>query len=155
MNAEQSDRVTVGVNAEGQKALDALLAETPYFSEEQDAYRFAIAFSIGNGLADQVVPVRGAETKFNIGTLDRDNRLSTLIQTAFPDRADRPYAFAEQLAHVGLVNLRTQLVESHQTLSEILSRSDEEEAAEEGDVGRVEAAGGVSEGDSEQARAVR
>jgi hypothetical protein len=112
--------VTVGVNADGQKALDDLRAETSYFPEELDAYRFAIAFSIGNGLAEHLVPVKGVDTKYNIGTLDRDQRVRKLIQASFPD-TPRPYALAERLAHVGLLHLRTQLVESHRTLNEILT----------------------------------
>ena len=126
-----ADRVTVGVNPEGQKALDEIRAETEYFPDEQDAYRFAIAYSIGAGL-DPVVP-RGSETKFSVGTLDRDGRLRDLIRAAFPDE-ERPYALAEQLAHVGLLSLRTQLVESHLTFDALLSAAGDD-AADASDTG--------------------
>jgi hypothetical protein len=140
VSQKHEDRVTVGVNADGQKALDALRGETPYFPEELDAYRFAIAYSIGNGLAEHLVPVKGADTKYNIGTLDRDQRVRKLIEASFPETT-RPYALAEQLAHVGLLHLRTQLVDSHRTLHEILADAQQDKDDQEVDANTEEDGG--------------
>lgn len=113
--ADERDRVTVGVTPEGAENLAALM-ETGWFQDEMDAYRLAISIALAESL--DAGAVTGAQTKFNVGTLDRDGRLSQLV-TVLRDSA-RPYDQSERLAHAGLQLLRRRIVDDQMTLTEAL-----------------------------------
>jgi len=113
--ADERDRVTVGVTPEGAGNLAALM-DTGWFQDEMDAYRLAISIALAEGVdADSVT---GAQTKFNVGTLDRDGRLRQLV-TALHDSA-KPYELSERLANAGLQVLRRRIVDDQMTLTEAL-----------------------------------
>lgn len=112
------DRNTVGVTAEGQECLDQIM-ETGWFRREMDAYRLAVAVGIGNGLPEDETSSR-FDTKWNVGTIDRDGMLAALIQALLPDEV-RPYARAERLAAVGLRFLRGRLIDDHASLEDLMS----------------------------------
>lgn len=113
--ADERDRVTVGVTPEGADNLTALM-ETGWFQDEMDAYRLAISTALAEGI--DAGSVTGAQTKFNVGTLDRDGRLRQLL-TALHDSA-KPYELSERLAHAGLQLLRRRIVDDQMTLTETL-----------------------------------
>jgi hypothetical protein len=107
------DRDTVGVSAEGASNLASLMA-TKYFEEEGDAYRTAICYALAHPNIPVPDRVTGVQTKFNVGTLDREGKLRLLVSVLAPDRADRPYDYCQRLADAGLRALY-QEVEEHGT----------------------------------------
>jgi hypothetical protein len=113
--ADERDRVTVGVTPQGAENLAALM-ETGWFQDEMDAYRLAISIALAEGIdADAIT---GAQTKFNVGTLDRDGRLRQLVM-ALHEPA-KPYELCERLAHAGLELLRRRIAIDQMTLAEAL-----------------------------------
>ena len=114
----ERDRVTVGVTPDGAENLAALM-ETGWFQDEMDAYRLAISTALAESL--EAPAVSGAQTKFNVGTLDRDGRLRELV-TLLHD-SPRPYEDSERLAHAGLQLLRRRIVDDQMTLTEALGAS--------------------------------
>src|SRR4051794_6373029 len=103
------DKVTVGVTAVGAANLEAVM-QTRWFIEEMDAYRAAIALALRLGVTP-ISPLTAVQTKYNVGSLDRDGKLVALIRILSPDAAGRPYEYAERLADAGLVALRSRLVD--------------------------------------------
>ncbi len=113
------DKVQIGLTKVGQEALDRIMG-MGLFTNEGDAYKVAIAYSIAKQLPLAQAPEGGYATKFNAaGGLDRDGTVRDLVNILMPDQKDRPYATAEKLAEIGLVQLSERLV-AQETLADIL-----------------------------------
>jgi hypothetical protein len=86
-----SDKRTIGITS-GNAAALADLTEQGHFASELDAAKFAmghaIALGTGAGSAD------GTETKWNVGSVDPDGSLRSLIEALFPNAVE-PYRTAE------------------------------------------------------------
>ncbi len=92
---------------------------TNWFATEMDAYKVAIALALRAEInVDQ--PLAGSTTKFNIGSLDPDGKVVTLIRTFRGSQAGDPVVLAERLAEQGLIVLATKLEDETQTLSDVL-----------------------------------
>jgi hypothetical protein len=115
----ERDRVTVGVTATGAANLEAVMA-TGWFTEEVDAYRSAVALALKLGMTP-LATLTGVQTKYNVGTLDRDGKLAQLVRLMAPAAGARPYEYVERLADAGLGALRARLVDGGALLSETLA----------------------------------
>lgn len=128
---EDVDKVTVGLTAEGRAALAELMT-TGWFRDEVDAYRVAIAVALSKGLVTDESRLKGVETKFNVGTLNRRDEVRQLLSRLVPEVSDRPIEYAERLADAGLRHLATKLVDQDELLSDVLlTTSDDDGAVEE------------------------
>lgn len=116
---EKGDRATVGLSDEGQRAMDAVMAQK-LFEQEMDAYRFAVAFSLREGLVQDQERLAGARTKFNVGGIDRDGRLRRLMDLFAEVEGDNTYAVAERHADAGIRVLKIRLVDEQQTLIDVV-----------------------------------
>jgi hypothetical protein len=115
-----SDKKQVGLTNRGGEAL-AVLMKTGLFPNESDAYRVGIAYSLAKPLNMNAAPESGYHTKFNaVGGLDTDGRIRQLIEILRPDLSERPYATAEKLAELGIVELARR-VNEHDSIPTILS----------------------------------
>lgn len=113
------DKQQIGLTPTGQEALSRLMG-AGLFDAEVDAYRCAIAYAIGKGLRPQDATSSGYATKYNArGTLDVDGLIRDLIGTLAIGEASRPYATAERLAEVGVIDLERRLA-THERLGDIL-----------------------------------
>ena len=113
------DRTTLGVTPEGQQQLEELL-ETGWFDRELDAFKLAIAVALDKDLIDDEADMKGVQTKFNVGTLDRDGAVRSLLRGIAGLSEDRPYAQAERRAAAGLRFMHEQLVDAHRSISDVL-----------------------------------
>lgn len=96
------DDVTVGLTEETHSALQRL-KEDKIFTEMTHAYRLGIALAIArDAIAEEGLKTR---TFVNVGTLDPDGSIRTLITELYPESVDRPYAFAERLAEWGVAEI--------------------------------------------------
>lgn len=93
-----SDKKTIGVTKANAPVL-AQLVSAGRFGSELDAAKFAMAYAIKAGLAAGTTD--GAETKWNVGSVDPDGSLRSLIEALCPD-AGEPYRLAEHLMNGGL-----------------------------------------------------
>jgi hypothetical protein len=118
--ADGRDRVTVGVTPEGARNIE-LLMQTGWFADEVDAYRTSIAVAISHGLDVTESNLPGVQTKYNVGTLDRDGRLARLVRGLVDGQPPRPYEYCERLADAGLRYLRSRLVDQGAMLTEVLT----------------------------------
>ena len=121
MTTRRDDKRTLGVTTEGAEALGEIM-RTGWFAEEMDAYRVAISLAFANDLTKEPAEMIGVFTKWNVGTLDPENELRSMV-LAFADRQiDRPYAYAEARAAAGLVYLKRRLVDENAELADILMK---------------------------------
>lgn len=115
--SNEADKRTVGLNDEGAKNLEAIMA-TEWFNEEIDAFRLAISVALANDNIDE--ETSGVTTKWNVGTLDPDGKLRAMIKAISDEEVSRPFARAEALASAGLVYLKRRLVDENARLADVL-----------------------------------
>jgi hypothetical protein len=95
---KSTDKRTLGVTEANERRL-ASLVEAGHFGSELEAAKFAMAHAIKEGA--KPVPLEGAGTKWNVGTVDPDGSLKALIETLHPE-VEEPYRLVEQLMNEGL-----------------------------------------------------
>jgi hypothetical protein len=93
-----SDKKTIGITKANATALLQLVA-AGHFASELDAAKFAMAHAIKAGVHSGTA--EGAETKWNVGSVDPDGSMRSLLEALFPD-TDEPYRLAEHLMNEGV-----------------------------------------------------
>lgn len=92
------DKKTIGI-AKGNLAALAALVESGKFASELDAAKFAMAYAVRSGVSAGAT--EGADTKWNVGSVDPDGSLRSLIEALYPD-ATEPYRLAEYFMNEGV-----------------------------------------------------
>src|SRR5688572_26914556 len=93
-----SDKKTIGVTKGNASALARLVA-AGHFGSELDAAKLAMAHAITSGV--KTGSAEGAETKWNVGSVDPDGSMRSLLQALFPE-TEEPYRLAEYLMNEGI-----------------------------------------------------
>jgi hypothetical protein len=93
-----TDKKTIGI-AKGNAVALAQLVSAGHFGSELDAAKFAMAHAIKSGI--QSGSAEGAETKWNVGSVDPDGSMRSLLEAFFPE-TDEPYRLAEHLMNEGI-----------------------------------------------------
>jgi len=96
-----SDKKTIGITKANAAALGQLVS-AGRFASELDAAKFAMAYAIKSGIATG--STEGAETKWNVGSVDPDGSMRSLLEALCPD-ASEPYRLAEHLMNEGIKKL--------------------------------------------------
>lgn len=96
-----SDKRTIGVTQSGARVL-ADLMKTEQFATEVDAAKFAMAVAIRSGVG--AGSVEGADTKWNVGTVDQDQSLRLIVESVY-DNVTEPYRLIEHLMNQGFALL--------------------------------------------------
>jgi hypothetical protein len=92
------DKKTIGLTPENRSVMDRIM-EKEFFREQKDAALFAMAYAINQG-----VPAgncEGANTIWNVGSLDPEGEIRSLVGNLFPDVV-LPYRLTEHLINAGL-----------------------------------------------------
>jgi hypothetical protein len=100
-----SDKKTIGITKANASAL-CTLVEAGRFGSELDAAKFAMAYAIKSGLTAGTTD--GAETKWNVGSVDPDGSMRSLVEALCPN-AGEPYRLAEHLMNEGIKALASKL----------------------------------------------
>lgn len=100
-----TDKKTIGITKANAAALSNLVA-AGRFGSELDAAKFAMAYAIKQGIAAGTTD--GAETKWNVGSVDPDGSMRSLVEALFPNGAE-PYRLAEHLMNEGVRSLAEML----------------------------------------------
>jgi hypothetical protein len=98
-----TDKVTIGITSENRDVLSRLMAEG-HFGSELDAALFAMAYAIRAGVGTGVS--EGPNTKWNVGSVDGDGKLRTLVNALFP-AVSEPFRLVEYLMNEGLKRLQS------------------------------------------------
>lgn len=93
-----TDKKTIGITKANAVPL-ANLVSAGRFGSELDAAKFAMAYAIKNGAP--VGSTEGAETKWNVGSVDPDGSMRDLLEALYPDTSE-PYRLLEYLMNEGL-----------------------------------------------------
>jgi hypothetical protein len=99
------DKNTIGVTATGSAILEEVVHKG-LFGDQMDAAKFAIALAIRSGI--EPGEAVGANTKWNVGSFDKDGHLRATLTALFPAIAS-PYRLSEYLIDRGLVLLSEEL----------------------------------------------
>ena len=93
-----TDKKTIGITKANAKALTELVS-SGHFGSELDAAKFAMAHAIKMGA--EIGTTEGAETKWNVGSVDPDGSMRSLLEALFPAITE-PYRLAEHLMNEGI-----------------------------------------------------
>ncbi|OWV64184.1 hypothetical protein ATY76_22310 [Rhizobium sp. R339] len=96
-----NDKRTIGITSANEKNLAALVL-AGNFGSELDAAKFALAYAIQNDVSAGTA--EGTNTKWNIGTVDGDGSLKSVVEAVF-DGVTEPYRLIEYLINEGLSRL--------------------------------------------------
>jgi hypothetical protein len=92
------DKKTIGITSRNAGPLADLMARGR-FATELDAAKFAMAHAINMGIAPGVA--EGTETKWNVGSVDPDGSLRSLLEALYPAMTE-PYRTMEYLMNEGI-----------------------------------------------------
>jgi len=98
-----ADKRTIGITS-GNELILARMVEAGHFASELDAAKFAMAYAISREMP--AGSTDGAATKWNVGSVDPDGSLRSLVEALFP-AAPEPYRLIEHLMNEGLKILDT------------------------------------------------
>jgi len=93
-----TDKKTIGITKSNSAAL-ASIVEAGHFGSELDAAKFALAVAIKRGTP--AGSTDGAETKWNVGSVDPDGSMRGLVEALYPG-LEEPYRLMEHLMNEGL-----------------------------------------------------
>jgi hypothetical protein len=96
-----ADKKTVGITKGNAASLTALV-EAGRFGSELDAAKFAMAYAVKIGIRSGSTD--GAETKWNVGSVDPDGSMRSLLEALYPDVTE-PYRLLEHLMNEGIKSL--------------------------------------------------
>jgi hypothetical protein len=102
-----TDKKTIGITKANSAALAGLVS-SGRFGSELDAAKFAMAYALKSGVT--AGSTEGAETKWNVGSVDPDGSMRSLLEALCADTPE-PYRLAEHLMNEGLSRLRTSVAE--------------------------------------------
>ena len=97
-----TDKKTIGITKANAATLGELVT-AGHFGSELDAAKFAMSYTIRGGTSAGATD--GADTKWNVGSVDSDGSLRALVEALYPDVPD-PYRLIEHLMNEGIQALR-------------------------------------------------
>jgi hypothetical protein len=95
------DKKTIGITKANASALLEIM-RSGYFISELDAAKFAMAYAIKKGIPAGTT--EGAETKWNVGSVDPDGSVRALLEALYP-LCSEPYRLMEHLMNEGIISL--------------------------------------------------
>ena len=99
------DKNTIGVTPENRQFL-ADVVESGLFNEEMDAAKLAMSVAILRGI--EIGEATSAETKWNVGSFDKDGHIKIVLVALFPEHPT-PYRLSEYLINRGLQILKSEM----------------------------------------------
>ena len=95
------DKKTIGLTTENRSVMDRIM-DKGFFRDQKDAAMFAMAYAIEQGI--RAGNSEGANTIWNVGSLDPDGEIRVLISNLFPDTST-PYRLLEFFVNAGLAQI--------------------------------------------------
>ena len=92
------DKRTIGLTARNRDVIEQMTA-SGFFKDQMDCAKFALSVAINSNAPS--TQVEGAETVWNVGSLDPDGEIKSLLPALFPG-TETPYRLAESLINSGL-----------------------------------------------------
>lgn len=122
-----SDKKTIGISKANAKPLMDLVA-SGHFGSELDAAKFAMAHAIKTGVTNG--STEGAETKWNVGSVDPDGSMRSLLEALFP-AVTEPYRLAEHLMNEGIAALSATVAGGRDLYDTLFANSRQPQSAPE------------------------
>jgi Arc/MetJ-type ribon-helix-helix transcriptional regulator len=116
-----SEPTTIGLSESSHVKLKRLVGEG-LFAEMRDAYRFALALALAKNIDPPEIE-GNKQTFLNIGSLDPDGEIKSLISVLRKDEEGSVYRLAEKLADWGVHELTRQSDSGPLNFASIISES--------------------------------
>lgn len=98
----KADKITVGLTSKNRPTMNKIM-EADIFPDQISAAKFALALAVKSDV--DFGSVEGADTKWNMGSFDKDGELKTLIATIYPE-VENPNRMIEYLINRGFEIIR-------------------------------------------------
>jgi hypothetical protein len=95
----EEDRSQIGITPAGQVTIDRLTKDLGWFSEGQDAARFALAYAIRQGVSEG--QAKGVSTRWATNLFDPRSELQAILRAVYPG-SSTPIRLMEHLIDEGL-----------------------------------------------------
>jgi hypothetical protein len=102
------DRKQIGLTDDGQKTVAFLTEQLGWFVEAQEAARFALAYSVREGL--EPGQTAGTETRWSPDLFDPTGEIRSVLRAMYPDNVT-PVRLMEYLIDEGLRRIATKINE--------------------------------------------
>lgn len=112
----EQDRRSIGLSTESQRLMEEILAKE-WFSEAQEAARFAMAYAIQAGVAPAATP--SVDTRWSSGLFDPTGEIVALVGALHPD-VTTPVRAIESFVNEGLRLVHERLVTRGETPADLL-----------------------------------
>lgn len=99
-------RTTIGLTPDNKEVMEEVI---PYFNEQRDAAKFAMALAIEEGRKPD--RAGNVETVWNVGSFDPDGEFRQLIKALYPN-VDQPYTAIEYFINEGFRILDSHISEN-------------------------------------------
>ena len=99
------DKVDIGLSGEGREHLQRIM-DTGWFSDDQDAGRFCLAYAVRAGVGHG--EVAGARTKWSSGNFDASGEIRSLLSVFYPETSTQ-VRLMEHLVDAGLALVRRRI----------------------------------------------
>lgn len=121
MASEKEDKKQIGLTPQANEEI-ARIADEYFGGNQQDAYRFAISYAVGAGLDPNDAPSGGYTTKYHAEAVESGTSLRDMFQILNIGDQSRPFATAEKLAELGVVEMARRLA-GNETMADILGKT--------------------------------
>jgi hypothetical protein len=95
------DKKTIGLTTENRSVMERIM-DKGFFRDQKDAAMFAMAYAIGHGVPPG--NSEGANTIWNVGSVDPDGEIRVLMGNLFRDTLT-PYRLLEFFVNAGLTQM--------------------------------------------------
>jgi hypothetical protein len=99
------DKKTIGLTPENRSVMEHIM-DKGFFRDQKDAAMFAMAYAIRQGVHPG--NAEGTNTIWNVGSLDPDGEIRTLIGNLFPETST-PYRVVESFVNAGLLHIGSRI----------------------------------------------
>ncbi len=103
-----TDKNTIGVTQENREFLE-MVTQNGLFNDQMDAAKLGLSLAVRHGISPG--EASGVDTKWNVGSFDKDGHLRGVLSALYPD-ITTPYRLAEHFINEGLGILRKHLAEN-------------------------------------------
>lgn len=115
------DRDSLALSTAANEQLKELRSRTPWFTDDVQVYRLAVAVALAKGLRPRTdEPDSGYTTKYGLQTVDPDGGMQILLTSMVPEYAETPNRWISRLASKGVHYLHSEIIGKSRPITEVL-----------------------------------
>lgn len=125
------DRDQLALTNTANEELRGLRSRTPWFTDDVQVYRLAVAVALAKGLHPRSDESEsGYTTKYGLQTVDPDGGMQVLVSSMVPEYAETPNRWISRLASKGVHYLYSELIDKDRPITEVLGIGEAENGSD-------------------------